>query len=342
MSDLGRHRSENDTDRPAAATELARAAPTGVTALVAREAAMISRELAADLRQETADLREETADMRQETADLRQETADLREETADLREETADLREETADLRQETADLREEAADQREETMGDEAVDRALNETQLLEANEHLVVAAIHSQTMTEAAERATLQMTFKAERDFLTGLPNRALLTDRLEQAIALAQRHRNAVALMYLDLDNFKEINDSLGHSVGDLLLQSVAKRLQGCVRSSDTVSRQGGDEFVVLLSEVQSAPDAVLAAEYIINALTEPHMLGDHRLSVTVSIGLSLYPDDGTDADEILRNADIAMYHAKRNGRDGYRSFDPEMTGRSAAGQLPVADG
>ncbi|HEY4901190.1 MAG TPA: GGDEF domain-containing protein, partial [Terriglobales bacterium] len=151
--------------------------------------------------------------------------------------------------REQAADLRDEVADRRDDAARATAERRAHAETQLLEANEHLVVAAVHSQTMAELAEHATMQMSFKAERDFLTGLPNRALLTDRLAQSIALAQRHGKRVALMYLDLDHFKDVNDSLGHSVGDQLLQSVAKRLKGCVRHSDTVSRQGGDEFVVL---------------------------------------------------------------------------------------------
>jgi diguanylate cyclase (GGDEF)-like protein len=250
------------------------------------------------------------------------------------REAAVLAREQAADLREEAADLRDTVGDQREEAMRDAAERRAHGETQLLEANEHLVVAAIHSQTMTEAAEHATLQMSFKAERDFLTGLPNRALLADRLAQSIALAQRHGKRVALMYLDLDNFKDINDSLGHSVGDQLLQSAAKRLEGCVRHSDTVSRQGGDEFVVLLSEVVAGRDAARAAEKLIKAMAEPHLIGAHRLNVTLSIGISLYPDDGMDADEVLANADAAMYHAKRNGRNGYHRFDPEMNASSVA--------
>src|SRR5450631_1090784 len=230
--------------------------------------------------------------------------------------------------REQAADLRDKVADRRDEAARATAERRTHAETQLLEANEHLVVAAVHSQTMAELAEHATMQMSFKAERDFLTGLPNRALLTDRLAQSIALAQRHRKRVALMYLDLDHFKDINDSLGHSVGDQLLQSVAKRLEGCVRHSDTVSRQGGDEFVVLLSEVEAAKDAALAAEKLIKTIGEPHLIGDHRLNVTLSIGISLYPDDGEDVEAVLTNADTAMYHAKRSGRNNYQRFTPEM--------------
>jgi diguanylate cyclase (GGDEF)-like protein len=244
------------------------------------------------------------------------------------REAAVLAREQAADRRQEAADLRDEVADHREAIMRDAAARRAHGETRLMEANEHLVVAAIHSQTMTEAAEHATLEMSFKAERDFLTGLPNRALLADRLAQSITLAQRHGKKVALMYLDLDNFKDINDSFGHSVGDQLLQSAAKRLEGCIRHSDTVSRQGGDEFVVLLPEIEAARDAAVAAEKLINAMAEPHLLGDHRVNVTLSIGISLYPDDGADAEAVLTNADTAMYYAKRNGRNSYQRYDPEM--------------
>jgi diguanylate cyclase len=258
----------------------------------------------------------------------REQAADRRDRAADRREAIADLRDTVADQRKAAADLRDRIADQREAAVRTAIQHRAHTETQLLEANENLVVAAVHSQAMTEAAEHATLQMSFKAERDFLTGLPNRALLTDRLAQSIALAQRHRKRVALMYLDLDNFKHVNDSLGHSVGDQLLQSVAKRLEGCIRHSDTVSRQGGDEFVVLLSEVEAAQDAAHAAEKLIKAMAEPHLIGNHRLNVTVSIGISLYPDDGDDVETVLTNADIAMYHAKRGGRNNSRRFIPGM--------------
>jgi diguanylate cyclase (GGDEF)-like protein len=258
--------------------------------------------------------------------------------TLAARESAVLAREQAADQREEAADLRDKVADQREEALKANSAHRAHTESQLLEANEHLVVAAVHSQTMTEAAEHATVQMSIKAERDFLTGLPNRALLTDRLAQSIALAQRHRKRVALMYLDLDNFKDINDSLGHSVGDQLLQSAARRLEACVRHSDTVSRHGGDEFVVLLSEVEAAQDAAHAAEKLIKAMAEPHLIGDHRLRVTLSIGISLYPDDGDDVEAVLTNADTAMYHAKRDGRNNYKRFTPEMNAHLVARQSP----
>jgi diguanylate cyclase (GGDEF)-like protein len=244
--------------------------------------------------------------------------------------ETAVLaREQAADRRQEAAELRDQAADKREETGRAASLQRANSETHLLEANQHLVVAAVHSQTMVEAAEHATLQMSFKAERDFLTGLPNRALLSDRLAQAIALAIRHGTRLAVLYVDLDNFKDINDSFGHPVGDLLLQSAANRLEQCIRHSDTVSRQGGDEFVVLLSEVESAQDAVCVSEKLIKAMAKLHLIAGQELKVTLSIGISLFPDDAGDAETLLTNADTAMYHAKRAGRNNYKCFTPEMS-------------
>jgi diguanylate cyclase (GGDEF)-like protein len=295
------------------------------------------REDTADLREDTADLREDTADLREDTADLREDTADLREDTADLREDTADLRQDTADLRQETADLRQEAADLREETEKALAEHSVRAKAQLLEANENLVVATVRAQAMTEAAEKATVQMAYMAEHDFLTGLPNRALLTDRLMQSIMLAKRHGGKkVALMYLDLDHFKLINDSLGHEVGDRLLQSAARRLQSCVRLSDTVSRHGGDEFVILLTEVEDVLDAVLTAEKLIKAMAKPHRIGGHQLHVTLSIGISLYPDDGKDVETVIRNADTAMYHAKKNGRNKYQVFTPDMNAHAVARQ------
>jgi diguanylate cyclase (GGDEF)-like protein len=248
--------------------------------------------------------------------------------TLAAREAAVLAREQAADRREAGADLRDALADRREAAARSSDEHRAHTASQLLEANEHLVVAAVHAQTLTEVAENTALLMSVKAERDFLTGLPNRALLTDRLAQSIALAQRHRKKVALMYLDLDQFKNINDSLGHSVGDQLLQSVARRLESCVRHSDTVSRQGGDEFVVLLSEVTAAQDAVLTAEKLIKAIAEPNLIGKHRLNVTLSIGISLYPDDGEDVEAVLTNADTAMYYAKRSGRNNYQRFTPEM--------------
>ncbi len=249
-----------------------------------------------------------------------------REEAAEVREEAADLREEVADLREKAADLREEAALRAQK----------MTKAQLLEANDRLTVAMAYAQEMGDAAKLATEQMSYMAMHDFLTGLPNRALLADRLEQSIAFAKRYDNKVALMYLDLDHFKHINDSLGHAIGDQLLQSVAKRLHACVRLSDTVSRQGGDEFVVLLPEVGEVLDAALFAAKLIEAMTQPHLVGDYLLHVTLSIGISIYPDNAKDAETLIKNADIAMYHAKKNGRNNYQIFTPDMNVRAVARQ------
>lgn len=263
----------------------------------------------------------------------KRETEVIADEEAILgREEETDLREEVVDLREVVVDKREKALRTNKKTSKARI---ALSE-QLRDANEQLILATVHAQIMTEAAEQTVAIMTHMAEHDFLTGLPNRSLLTDRLAQAIALAQRHGKKVALMYLDVDNFKHINDSLGHAIGDLLLQSVAQRLLTCVRLSDTVSRQGGDEFVVMLPEAEEALDAAHTAKKLIAAVAKPHLVADHQLHVTLSIGISLYPDDGKDVETVLRNADIAMYQAKKSGRNNYKLFTQEMNVRAIARQ------
>ena len=186
------------------------------------------------------------------------------------------------------------------------------------------------------AARAMAREIAHSAEHDFLTGLPNRMLLNDRIGQAIALAPRHENQVAVLFLDLDGFKHINDSLGHPVGDKLLQSVAEGLVGCVRIADTVSRQGGDEFVVLLSEAEQWEDAAVVAKRMLDAVAEPHSIGQQDLHVTTSIGISVYPDDGHDAETLIKNADTAMYQAKENGRQSYRFFEPAMNVRAVERQ------
>jgi diguanylate cyclase (GGDEF)-like protein/PAS domain S-box-containing protein len=187
------------------------------------------------------------------------------------------------------------------------------------------------------AARAMAVELAHSAEHDFLTGLPNRMLLNDRVSQSIAFAQRHAKKVALLFLDLDGFKHINDSLGHPVGDKLLQSVAKRLADCVRGSDTVSRQGGDEFVVLLSEVEHSEDAAITARRMLRVVAKPHSIDEHDLFVTASIGLSIYPDDGHDAETLIKNADTAMYQAKEDGRQSYQFFEPAMNVRAVERQF-----
>ena len=188
-----------------------------------------------------------------------------------------------------------------------------------------------------EALRELVLQAEHSAEHDFLTGLPNRILLNGRASQAIALAKRHGRQVGVLFLDLDGFKQINDSLGHAVGDQLLQSVAERLRTCGRDSDTVSRQGGDEFVVLLSDMQQAEDAAICARRILHALAQTHSIDQHELHITASIGVSVYPDDGLDATTLIKNADTAMYRAKESGRQCYRFFKPAMNSRAAERQF-----
>jgi diguanylate cyclase (GGDEF)-like protein/PAS domain S-box-containing protein len=166
------------------------------------------------------------------------------------------------------------------------------------------------------------------AEHDFLTGLPNRMLLEDRVSQAIALARRNMCAVAVLFLDLDGFKNVNDSMGHPIGDKLLQSVATRLLDCVRGPDTVSRLGGDEFVVLLQELQHPEDAATTAGRLLRAVADVHLIEQHEIHITTSIGVSVYPRDAKDAGSLIRNADTAMYHAKKSGRQTYEFFRPEM--------------
>jgi diguanylate cyclase (GGDEF)-like protein/PAS domain S-box-containing protein len=178
------------------------------------------------------------------------------------------------------------------------------------------------------AAREMTLQMTHAAQHDFLTGLPNRMLLNDRIGQAIAVARRNRTRVALLFLDVDGFKHINDSLGHSIGDQLLQSIAGRLTACVRAIDTVSRQGGDEFVVLLPALRQSGAAAVMATRILKALSEAHSIGRQELHVTTSIGVSTYPDDGSNAEELIRSADTAMFQAKNEARHSFQFFTPAM--------------
>ncbi|HEX5337258.1 MAG TPA: EAL domain-containing protein [Gallionella sp.] len=187
------------------------------------------------------------------------------------------------------------------------------------------------------AAQAMRMKMAHLAHHDFLTDLPNRVLLNDRITQAIALAKRRGTHLAVLFLDLDNFKHINDSLGHETGDKLLRSVALRLSACVRGSDTVSRLGGDEFVVLVTEDKYAEDAALTADKILAALAAPHSIDKHELHVTTSIGISAYPTDGEDTETLIKNADTAMYHAKEKGRDNYQFFKREMNVRAVERQV-----
>ena len=178
------------------------------------------------------------------------------------------------------------------------------------------------------AARAMSLEMTYAAQHDLVTNLPNRLLLNDRIAQSIALARRQHRPAALIFLDLDRFKYINDSLGHATGDKLLQSVSKRLLASVRRSDTVSRQGGDEFVILLSEITYPEDAATSAKKILLSLSAPHSIAGQDLHIDGSIGISVYPGDGEDAETLIKNADTAMYHAKEKGRNNFQFFKADM--------------
>ena len=182
-------------------------------------------------------------------------------------------------------------------------------------------------------ARAMSLKMSYLAQHDFLTDLPNRVLLNDRLTQAIASAHRHRASLALLFVDVDRFKHFNDTLGHAIGDQLLKSIARRLVACVRSSDTVCRYGGDEFVILLSEVAHTEDAALSANKILAALNTPHRIEHQDLHVTASVGIGVYPNDGTDAETLLKNADRALLNAKACGRSNHQFFEPDMNVRAS---------
>ena len=190
------------------------------------------------------------------------------------------------------------------------------------------------------AVRAATLEITHSAEHDFLTGLPNRTRLNDRISQAIAVAHRHKTKLAVLFLDLDAFEHINVSLGHPIGDKLLQSVARRLVACLRRSDTISRQG-DEFVALLSEVRQPEDAAIAARKMLRAVAQVHSIDQHDLRITASIGVSVYPEDGVDAEMLLKNAATAMYEAKESGCRCYRFFKRAVNGRAVRRQAIEED-
>jgi diguanylate cyclase (GGDEF)-like protein len=201
----------------------------------------------------------------------------------------------------------------------------ALRTVELEAANSRLMRAK-------ESAELSAEKMAHQAYHDALTGLPNRALINDRLIVALAHSLREKSRLALLFLDLDRFKVINDSLGHDVGDQLLAEVGRRLQECVRGDDTVARFGGDEFMVLLSWIREPADAGRVAQKIIDRLAEPFRCSRHELYVTTSIGISIYPDDGSDTTVLMRNADASMYRAKERGRNNYQFWSADMEGGS----------
>ncbi len=195
------------------------------------------------------------------------------------------------------------------------------SDRKLLEMTAKLAAVAIEQRNLTE-------RLAHLAHHDTLTGLPNRLLASDRLDGALARCNRHREKTALVYIDLDRFKHVNDSLGHQTGDILLRQVAERLKGYTRKSDTLARMGGDEFLVILNRIVDVSDVSKAAQRILNALVTPFSISGRILHIGASIGISVFPDHGLDAVELQRNADIAMYSAKNEGGNRYRYYTEEM--------------
>ena len=202
----------------------------------------------------------------------------------------------------------------------------------ILDANGTMlgVVLVFHD---TSETKKMAHKMTYLAEHDFLTDLPNRLLLNDRITQSLNFANRKEGKIALMFLDIDHFKKINDTLGHAIGDKLLIQFSKSLQACLRNTDTVSRQGGDEFVILLPEINDTYAAAEIAEKLIAITKNSFSIDFHEIYVSMSIGIAVYPEDGATADLLTKNADAAMYHAKSVGRNNYQFFTAEMTQRVA---------
>jgi diguanylate cyclase (GGDEF)-like protein len=283
------------------------------------ETALLSRERLVAARENSANVRESASDAREVAVLVREGATQAREGESNAREETATAREGEMHLAKVALQL-----------------ESSEHIAMLQQANAHLVAATLAAQRQTEQIEKVRVELHHLAHHDILTDLPNRVLLKDRLRQAIEASRRQGRQLAVMFMDIDHFKNINDSLGHAVGDQLLQSVAKRLLTCVRVSDTVSRQGGDEFVLLLPLIENPEGAALSAKKILSALAQPHHVGGHDLHISFSIGVTIYPDDGEDADVLLKHADIAMFYAKENGRNNYKFFAKEMDDRAVERQ------
>ncbi|HSC65469.1 MAG TPA: diguanylate cyclase [Caldimonas sp.] len=235
-------------------------------------------------------------------------------------------------VRAELAGLRRDLAKAKDELSG-------LRSAQLLEANAELVQAAVHADNVAQTAVSTLDELARSTQHDELTGAPTRALMLDRLDTAISMAQRRGTRVGVIFLDLDYFKQINDSLGHAVGDRVLQLATRRLEASVRESDSVSRHGGDEFVVLLAEMAKASDAAAVAQKILESLAAPAQVGAHTLSLSGSLGISVYPEDGADANALIDCADAAMYRAKRAGPGRYAFCSEIVDGLDADLRAPA---
>jgi diguanylate cyclase len=199
--------------------------------------------------------------------------------------------------------------------------------THVRDANERLVIAALEADTKAEIAVNDLDELSRASQRDPLTDTPNRTLMLDRLNKAIANARRRGAHIALLFLDIDKFKTINDTKGHLVGDEVVQYVARCLESVVRDADTVSRHGGDEFLILLSDVVQASDAAIIAEKIITAIAQPIFIQGHELAISVSLGITIYPDNGEDAEALIKRADEAMYESKRSNFGGFKFYEKD---------------
>jgi len=210
-----------------------------------------------------------------------------------------------------------------------QVMDGAKAQSALAETNEQLVLAALHAESVAETAVCELGELARLGQRDPMTNLPNRLLMLDRLESAIATARRRETRIAVLFIDLDHFKRINDTLGHAIGDEALKLVARRLQSAVRDSDTVSRHGGEEFLVLLPDISQAADAVSIAQKLLAALAAPARAGEHRLHLSASVGITIYPEDAEDAQTLISRADAAMYRSKRRGPGGFEFYAQKLS-------------
>ncbi len=249
------------------------------------------------------------------------------------------LNEQAGELRTHLASLRQSLRETRQDISGNQ-------DKQLRETNEELVLAALHANTIAESALTNLHQLTRISQRDVVTGMPNRALILDRLDNAITLARRHGTRIAVVFVDLDHFKPINDMLGHAGGDEVLQLVARRLQSVVRESDTVSRYGGDEFLVLLTDTSQPTDTARIVGKMMAALAAPVTVDGHTLRASASMGIATFPRDGDDATTLINRADAAMYRVKRAGGGDFefhRGDSPAEQAREAGAnhspQLPI---
>jgi diguanylate cyclase (GGDEF)-like protein len=238
----------------------------------------------------------------------------------------AQLKKQADGVRAELLRLRQTVAETRREFS-------ATQVAQLRDANEKLVLSALHAETVADTAVNNLTELTHSSQRDALTDTPNRSLMLDRLESAIAFARRHATRAAVLFVDLDHFKGINDSLGHAVGDEVIKLAARQLQAAVRASDTVSRHGGDEFLVLLAEVADEFSASRVARKILRALDTISIVSGHVVRLSASVGIAMYPEDGDDPETLIRRADVAMYDAKKCGRGRFALHSERRSNGSA---------